>query len=309
MASLAAVTTICLSAAACGGTSGVAAKPGAVASAASASNADASLSACQAGEAQAAVGADSGQDPLAGLSAAKIEAEALADFDAGRSVQWTSTLIDAEGNVMRSCVEYRLPKPCSEAGAIAGSCAQYQDDSACSGTASFSKKGSKAVLGSFKFVGALTPHTYVSPNAGYWDSTVPAALREKFSLLKGKYIPVRQLRPGTSFGGAVGNQLSIICSSVNIRASLEGLMHVTKGAVTVLHGSRVVPLKQSDGTTSVVAYVTDTRKPKVVQSVWHVNASPDVTYTDISVGAPVDLAPPPPSQVMDPAKVGLPVVP
>lgn len=312
MVSLAAVATICLATVACGGASSATSKPGAAAGAARAANANATLSACQAtsAHAAAAAGAGTNADPLAGLSATKIESEALANFDAAPSVRWAGTLIDAGGNVMRSCVEYRLPRPCSEAGAIAGSCTMYQDDRDCSGTAWFGKKGSDAVLGSLTFIGVLTPHTYVSPSIGYWDSSVPAALRPKFPLVKGKYLPFGQLRPG-AFSYALGNNLSAICDLLSVRTSLAGVEPVTRGAVTMLHGVRVVPLKESADTAYTVAYVTDTRKPEVVQSTWHLtNTSGAVTITKvISVGAPIDMTAPPPSEVVDPAKVGLPVVP
>ncbi|MGH3279258.1 MAG: hypothetical protein ACRDNW_08985 [Trebonia sp.] len=150
----------------------------------------------------------------------------------------------------------------------------------------------------------------MSPDVGYWDSTVPAALRAKFSLVKGKYLPLGQVRPGTSFSVALGNRLRLICGLINIRIPLQGMGHATKGAVTVLHGVRVIPIEDSNDTADTVAYVTDTRKPEVVQSAWRLESTGEgETFTSISVGAPIDMAPPPPSQVIDPAKVGLPVVP
>jgi hypothetical protein len=79
--------------------------------------------------------------------------------------------------------------------------------------------------------------------------------------------------------------------------------HVTKGQVTMLNGIRVLPLRYSGG----VLYVTDTSKPEVVQG----DGAPAAGMTDPAgettwtIGAPVKLTPPPASQVISGAIIGM----
>jgi hypothetical protein len=76
----------------------------------------------------------------------------------------------------------------------------------------------------------------------------------------------------------------------------------TKGAVTMLNGSRVLAIKVSDGSTQ---YVTDTSRPQYVEVTAPKHGKSGAAKLTFSVGAPVMLVGPSASQVIDGTMFGL----
>lgn len=228
----------------------------------------------------AAVGcsATSTPDPLAGVSAAKIQTMADDNFNAASTLTWSGTKT-VQGTAESSTVGYRRGK-------------------ACSGTVRYSSENGKENLGSYKFIQIFYGHVYLSPDVTYWDRNVGAAKAGQFPLISGKYL---QLPPGTG----AGDDITELCDLTDFMAPLNDPGAATKGAVTTLGGIRVVPIKDHADGVSTTEYVTDSSKPEVVQLTWSIsNQGVSATYT-LSIGAPVTLAAPPPGQVMDASKLGL----
>jgi hypothetical protein len=276
-AAAAALAACCLAATACGGASSTTAV-GAIAASAG-----------------AVPRAGSTQDPLAGLTATGIDEKAFNNFKAATSLKWDGTIIE-QGQATHTDVALTSQREWVSDGASYPGAME-----SCAGTARFTSPDGKDTLGSYRFfVG--TKDVYVSPDAAYWSRTSGLGSGKSYSFIAGKY--VRLTPPGLS---DLTQQVLFFCDRAFLIAALNSPGTLTKGAVTTLDGTRVVPIKDSGDQTETTKWVTDTSRPEVVELSWHWHM-PDVhsdgKYT-LMVGAPVTVGAPSPAQVIPAASLGL----
>jgi hypothetical protein len=274
MASGAALSAGCLAAAACGSaSSAIGAAPAAASATAAPSN-------------------SSTQDPLAGLTATDIEVKVFSNFKAATSMKWDGTLT-AQGGTVHSDVALT-----SQRQFVIDGVGDLGSLETCAGTARFTSSDGTKNSGSYRFY-VRSGDVYVSPDATYWSRTTGFGSGKSYSFIAGKYVQLP-----TSGNTDLQQQVMLTCDRQLLMGYLNTTGTITKGAVTTLDGIRVVPIKDSDGTSETTDYVTDVSKPEVVELSWHLSdGSSDGKYT-FSVGVPVTTAAPPPSQVIPAANLG-----
>jgi len=221
----------------------------------------------------AAVGCGSGgaPGPLANQTGAQVLAETLADLKAAPSVTVDGTVI-ASGQYTTIL-----------GGIVPGK--------GCTVTV---MQGSLGAQGAATYI-TVGETIYFKLDSTMWQRIAGANAATVTQFLGGRYIKDSLSDPKMHLP-YVGN-----CAITDTQAWAGA---VAKGQVTSLNGVQVLPLKNSRGD---VIYVTDTRKPEEVQ----MDAAPlpgttdpagETTYT---LGAPVTLTPPPASQVINAATLGL----
>lgn len=209
-------------------------------------------------------------DPLAGLTAAKIQAEAIANAEAAPS-------LTLAGTVSQSGQSYNV-----DLGIKRGQ--------GCTGTV---EEGSS---GSFKLI-VIGKTIYLNPDNRFWTTAGGSGASAIIALVNGRYI-----KTTTSDKNTAG--LTDVCNISKMLApdKASGTVTDTKGTVTTLNGIRVLQLKSSDGS---AGYVTDTSKPELVEAIAPKGAKNGSGKITVSVGAPVTLTAPPASQVINGSAVGL----
>jgi hypothetical protein len=212
-------------------------------------------------------GASSARDPLAGLSANEVSARALANLKAASSLTMAGTLYD-------SGTKYTL-----DLGLKPGH--------GCTGTLGIGGKGS------FKLV-VIGKTVYFNPDKQFWQSAGGANAAAVIALVRGRYIK-------TSTSDKDMATVATVCNISSLIGSVKETGSFTKGALTTLHGIRVLPLKDSSG----VLDVTDTSKPEVVAIIGPNGTATGDGALTFSVGTAVTLTAPPASQVINGAQVGL----
>jgi len=213
--------------------------------------------------ANASTALGSARDPLAGLSASEVSAEALANLKAASSLTLTGT-IDDSGT--KDTLDLGL-KP----------------GRGCTGTIGTSNRGG------FKLI-VIGKTVYFNPDNKFWGADAAAII----ALVRGRYI-----KSSTSDKDMAA--FATLCDVSAAIGSVKETGSFTKGALTTLHGIRVLRLKDSSG----VMDVTDTSKPEVVAITGPKGVATGDGALAFSVGARVTLAAPPASQVIDGAQVGL----
>ena len=205
-------------------------------------------------------------DPLAGLSASKVVAEASADAQAAPS-------LTLDGNVNQQGQNDTI-----DIGIKRGQ--------GCTGSVELGGQGG------FKLI-MIGQVVYFNPDAQFWKANAGANASAVIALVNGRYI-----KAPASDKNVTG--LADIC---NVSKLLDpGNVTFTKGTVTTLDGRRVLAIKASDGS---MAYVTDTSKPEFVELIPSKDTKGGSGKAIVTVGAPVTLAAPPASQVIDGTKIGL----
>jgi hypothetical protein len=214
-------------------------------------------------------------DPLAALTASKVAAEATADAEAASS-------LTVDGTLSQSGKSYTV-----DIGIKRGQ--------GCTGTIGIGG------VGSIKLT-VIGQTAYFDGDAEYWktvtasDTSVSAkAASAAVALLDGRYIEA----PMSNVDMAGLGELCTVSKLLNSDTTPSTF---TKEAVTTLDGTRVLPLKSSDGSTD---YVTDTSKPEFVEAFAPKGAKVGAGKVTVSVGAPVRLAAPPASQVVNGAALGM----
>jgi len=155
----------------------------------------------------------------------------------------------------------------------------------CTGTAGSADKGSFELT-------EIGDTTYLKPDKQFWEANAGSSASAVIALIDGRYI---KLSPGNK-----SMQSLVSICDVSQMFSTDGKQDkLTRGKVTTLDGTRVLQL--NDTTDGSVGYVTDTGEPQLVQFTGP-KGSGKITVT---YGAPVTLTPPPSSQVLDGAKIGL----
>jgi hypothetical protein len=151
----------------------------------------------------------------------------------------------------------------------------------CTGTIG---EGSK---GSFKLI-VIGKTLYFNPDDTFWKANGGADASAAIALIDGRYIK-------TSTSGSMGS-LASLCNLSQTLGAIAVTGTLTKGAPTTHGGTLVLPLSSTDGTMDV----TDKTVPEVVSM-----TAPKTGTLTFSPGAPVTLAAPPASEVIDGAKLGI----
>jgi len=207
-------------------------------------------------------------DPLAGLTGHAVELKAANDAAAAR------TLV-MNGTVSQSGSSYTLDLA-------------IKRGQGCSGTVAFSGKGSVKLT-------VIGTTVYLNGDKKFWTSVSGAnASSAVVGLLNGRYIKVPSDDPDAA-------SLAGLCN-ISTKFGPDGTSAaVTREPLTVLDGTRVVPLKVPGGTTD---YVTDTSAPELFEAT-ATNGTQGTGRMMFAFGAKVTVAAPPASQVIDGAQLGL----
>jgi hypothetical protein len=211
--------------------------------------------------------ATSAPDPLASLTASKVLAEAQANLKAASSLTMAGSTVDSG----QSDVVNLGLKP----------------GQGCEGTVGESGQGT------FKIV-VIGTTTYIDASNQFWKSQGGPHGAAIAALVNGRYIKTSSNVNGMS-------AMAKVCDlSKNVAPYLTGTF--TKGKLTSLGGTRVLPLVNSD---EGEIYVTDTSKPEIVEVIDTKDTGNGTGKVTFSVGARVTLAAPPASQVIDGSLFGL----
>jgi len=211
--------------------------------------------------------ASSTVDPLAGLSPAKVLAETLADAKAASSITMKGSI--------------------NQSGQVQTINLAIKPGHGCAGTIGMGSKGNLKLI-------VIGKTVYLSPDDTFWKVNSGAEAGAVIALVDGRYLEA----PTSDKNMTPFAQL---CDVSQILSSDSSSGPVTKGAVTVLGGTRVLPLKDSDN----VAYVTDTSKPEIVEFAAAKGAKNGTGMVAVTIDTPVTLTAPPASQVIDGTKLGM----
>jgi hypothetical protein len=209
----------------------------------------------------------SSADPLASLSATKIEAEAITNAVAAATLTMNGTI--TQSGQTETIDDLGIKRGVGCAGTIG--------------------EGSK---GSFKLI-LIGSTVYINPDQRFWLANGGPGASGVYTLIDGRY-----LKTTTSDKNVTG--IGDLCDVHNLLTS-GGNTAETKEAVTVLGGIRVLPLKISDGSTD---YVTDTSSPQFVEATSPKGSANGSGKITIAVNTPVAVAAPPASQVIDASLAG-----
>ena len=212
--------------------------------------------------------ATSATDPLASLTASEVATEAFDNLKAASSLTMAGSVVDS-GNT--EAVNFRL-KP----------------GQGCEGTITESSEGSVKLI-------VIGTTAYYSPSAQAWKAQGGSRGSAIAALVNGRYI-----KTSTSDSSVSG--LANVCDLDQQVAPQSAAGKFTKGKLTTLEGTRVLPLLDpSEGD----YYVTDTSKPEIVEVINTKDTGDGTGKVTFSVGARVTLAAPPASQVIDGSVLGL----
>lgn len=206
-------------------------------------------------------------DPLAGLPAGKIAAQANANAEAAQTLTVTGTATDSGTSLALTL--------------------RFKRGVGCGGTVEYPGRGSIKLL-------VIGKDIYIKPDAKFWSVTAGAKAPAITVLLDGRYLEV----PASDKNMAGTANVCNLPRMLNSGSSVS----YTKEAVTTYRGARVLPLKLSDGSTE---YVTDTIKPEFVRAYAPEGSQVGPGNVTISVGAPVTLTAPPASQVINESTLGI----
>jgi len=207
-------------------------------------------------------------DPLVGLSARTVIAKATADAEAAPSLTMSGTV--------------------SSSGTSVAVTLGFKRGRGCVGTVAYPGKGTVKLIEIGKAV-------YLKPDAKFWTANAGAKASLIITLLNGRYLEVSASDKSMA-------DVASVCSLSTILNSGSATVTYAKEAVTTLGGTRVLPLKLSDGSTE---YVTDTPAPEFVKAIAPKDSKAGAGDVSVSVDAPVTLTAPPASQVLNEDQLGL----
>jgi hypothetical protein len=214
--------------------------------------------------------ASSVADPLAGQPGSKVMSEATANAEAAASLTINGTVTQSGKSIT---IDLGIKR-----------------GQGCAGTVGVSGVGSmKLVL--------IGKTLYMKPDTEFWKSVAGSDSNASavIALLGDRY-----LKLPANDGSAAG--IGDVCDVSKLLNSGATPGRATREPVSRLGGIRVLPLKLSDGSTE---YVTDTSKPEFVEAFAPKGTHGGAGQARLSVGAPVRLTAPPPSQVIDGSKLGM----
>lgn len=234
------------------------------------------------GETMFASGATSGPggvaDPLRNLSGEQVYAEAVNDADAAPST--TYVMKETESGASYVVTLVIVPN----------------DDCAVTIEQGGAEVEELLVLGKTIYA-KLPAKFFTSP----LDRVSAAEAATIMALADGKWI---RLTPNGTNTAALTETATVCDTFHRFKDGIAGTTY-TKGAVTTLDGVRVVPVEASvGGAYQGTYYVTDTAKPEFVEEAGG-DAAEGLGTVAIKVGAPVTVATPPASQVINGSSVGL----
>jgi hypothetical protein len=215
----------------------------------------------------AAPSASSTVDPLAGLSAAKVQAKTVADAEAASSVTM-------KGSITQSGQSFTVNLA-------------IKPGHGCTGTIGMGAKGNLKLI-------VINKTVYLNPDNTFWNANSGADAATVIALVDGRYIEA----PASNSDMAPWAQLCDVSQLFSSNGSPSGPV---REAVTTLNGTRVVPLKGPNG----MAYVTDTSTPELVQLSAPKSAKNGSGLVTVTMDVPVTLTAPPASQVIDGSKLGM----
>lgn len=212
--------------------------------------------------------ASSTVDPLAGVSATKVVAEAKANAEAAPSLTMDGT-ITQQGQ--SDLIDLGIKR-----------------GQGCAGSIGLSGQGTVKLI-------LIGKTIYMNPDKQFWTTNAGANAKAVIALVNGRYLKV----PASDKNMA---GIAVLCDVGKLLNQDAATTTYTKGAVTTLDGRRVLAIKVSDGSTD---YVTDTSKPEYVEATAPKGAKSGSGKVIISVGAPVTLTAPPASDVIDGTALGV----
>jgi hypothetical protein len=214
--------------------------------------------------------ASSVADPLAGQAGSKVMAEATANAEAAASLTINGTVSQSGKSI---AIDLGIKRGQGCVGMVR-----------------------ESGVGSMKLV-VIGQTVYIKPDTEFWKSVAGNASEASAAIA---LLGDRYLKLPANGGSAAG--IGGVCDVSKLLNSGATPGRVTREAVTRLGGIRVLPLKLSDGSTE---YVTDTSKPEFVEAFAPKGTHGGAGKASLSVGAPVRLTAPPPSQVIDGSKLGM----
>jgi hypothetical protein len=213
--------------------------------------------------------ASSAPDPLASLTALKVAQETAADDVAASSVTIAGTASQSGQN---DTIDVAIKR-----------------GQGCKGTIGLGAEGSVKLIMIGKTV-------YMDPDNQFWTSNSGSSASAVIALVNGRYIE-------TSAGEKTVVDLGNLCVvSQLLKVDPTTGETIAKGPVTTLDGTRVLELKDSNGT---LDYVTDTSKPELVESTAPKGTAGGSGKLTFTTGTPVTLTAPPASQVIEGSKLGI----
>ena len=218
----------------------------------------------------AAPSATSTADPLASLSASSVGAEVVTDAKAASTLTLVGSITQSDGT--GETVNLGI-KP----------------SQGCAGTIGTTGKGS------FKLT-KIGDTIYLNPDKQFWEANGGAEASAIINLVNGKYIKV------SSTDKTMGS-LADLCDVSQMFATSGKQDTLTKGKVTTINGTRVLPL--NDTAEGSVSYVTDTSKPQLVEITSPKGAKNGSGKITVTYDAAVTLTAPPASQVIDGSQLGM----
>lgn len=216
----------------------------------------------------AAPSASSTVDPLAGLSAAKVQAKTVADAEAAPS-------LTMKGSIAQSGQSFTVNLG-------------IKPGHGCTGTIGMGAKGSLKLI-------VINKTVYLNADNAFWKANSGAEAATVIALIDGRYIKASASDSNVSPWAQLCDVSQLFSSDGPTSGPL------TKEAITTLNGTRVLPLKSADG----MAYVTDTSKPELVQLSAPKGAKNGSGLVAVTMDVPVTLTVPPASQVIDGSKLGM----
>jgi hypothetical protein len=217
----------------------------------------------------AAPSATSTADPLAGLTAAQLEAKVIADAKSASSVTMKGTS--------------------SQSGETAALNLATKPGQGCTGTLDLGSKGSVKIT-------EIGSTVYMNPDNKYWEAASGAEAQQVIALVGGRYIKA----PATDKNMA---PLADLCDMSQMFSTNGKQDTITKGKVTTRNGTRVLAL--NDLTDDSTGYVTDTSNPRLIEVTAAKGSKGGAQNFTVTYDAPVTLTVPPASQVIDGSKLGM----
>ena len=221
----------------------------------------------------AAPSASSTADPLASLTSDEIQAKALADAGA-------ASTLTIDGSVAQTGQTYTIDLA-------------FKHGQGCAGTVGVGGEGTIKIIEIGKTV-------YLNPDKQFWTANSGSEASAVIALVNGRYIQTTTTNKNAAGLADLCNVSQLLNGDAGSQSSSSPTT-VTKGPVTTIGGTRVLELKDSDGS---LAYVTDTSKPEIVTVTAPKGTADGSGTITLTIGAPVTLSPPPASQVIAGSQLG-----
>jgi hypothetical protein len=217
-------------------------------------------------------------DPLASLTSDQIQAEALSDAEAAPT-------LTVDGSVAQTSQTYTVDLA-------------FKHGLGCAGTVGVGGEGTIKIIKIGKTI-------YLNPDKQFWTVNSGSEASAVIALVNGRYIQTTTTDKNAAGLADLCNVSQLLNGEDGSQSSTGGESSppttVTKGPVTTIGGTRVLKLKDSDGS---FAYVTDTSKPEIVKVTAPKGSADGSGTITVTVGTPVTLTPPPASQVIAGSQLG-----